>query len=104
MSDLSVFAFDTRAVRVVMVDGEPWFVGKDVAEVLGYSDTVNAIKQHCKGVVKRHPTHAQPPQIRLRRMSSVSVRSILLSSSMKAKMAKASSFDRGAMRAIERKQ
>ena len=55
MSDLSVFAFDTRAVRVVMVDGEPWFVGKDVAEVLGYTDTVNAIKQHCKGVVKRHP-------------------------------------------------
>lgn len=55
MSDLSVFAFDSQAVRVVMVDGEPWFVGKDVAEVLGYTDTVNAIKQHCKGVVKRHP-------------------------------------------------
>lgn len=55
MSDLNVFAFDSQAVRVVMVDGEPWFVGKDVAEVLGYTDTVNAIKQHCKGVVKRHP-------------------------------------------------
>lgn len=55
MTDLSVFAFDSQAVRVVMVDGEPWFVGKDVAEVLGYTDTVNAIKQHCKGVVKRHP-------------------------------------------------
>jgi len=59
MSDLSVFAFDSQAVRVVMVDGEPWFVGKDVAEVLGYTDTVNAIKQHCKGVVKRTPF---PPQ------------------------------------------
>ena len=55
MSDLSVFAFDTRAVRVVMVDGEPWFVGKDVAEVLGYKDTTNAMKQHCRGVVKHHP-------------------------------------------------
>ena len=55
MSDLNVFAFDSQAVRVVMVDGQPWFVGKDVAEVLGYTDTVNAIKQHCKGVVKRHP-------------------------------------------------
>ena len=27
----------------------------DVATVLGYSDTTNAIKQHCKGVAKHHP-------------------------------------------------
>ena len=26
-----------------------------VATVLGYSDTTNAIKQHCKGVAKHHP-------------------------------------------------
>ncbi len=25
---------------------EPWFVGKDVAEALGYKDTVNALKRH----------------------------------------------------------
>lgn len=31
------------------------FCAKDVATVLGYADTVNAIKQHCKGVVKRYP-------------------------------------------------
>lgn len=55
MSNLRIFAFDSQAVRVVMVDGEPWFVGKDVAEVLGYKDTTNAIKQHCRGVVKHHP-------------------------------------------------
>jgi prophage antirepressor-like protein len=55
MSDLSVFAFDTRAVRVVMVDGEPWFVGKDVAEVLGYANPADAITKHCKGVAKRYP-------------------------------------------------
>lgn len=55
MADMNVFAFDSQAVRVVMESGEPWFVGKDVAVVLGYADTVNALKQHCKGVVKRHP-------------------------------------------------
>ena len=54
MSDLSVFAFDTRAVRVVMVDGEPWFVGKDVAEVLGYTNHNKALGDHCKGVTKRY--------------------------------------------------
>ena len=55
MSDLNVFAFDSQAVRVVMVDGQPWFVGKDVAEVLGYARPNDALQQHCKGAVKRRP-------------------------------------------------
>lgn len=33
-------------VRTVTVDGEPWFVGKDVAEALGYSNTRDAIAKH----------------------------------------------------------
>lgn len=35
-------------------DGTILFCGKDVAEALGYADTINALKQHCRGVVKRH--------------------------------------------------
>lgn len=33
-------------VRTTMIDGEPWFVGKDVAEALGYKDTDAAIRMH----------------------------------------------------------
>ena len=33
-------------LRIVIINGEVWFVGKDVAEGLGYKDTVNALKQH----------------------------------------------------------
>lgn len=33
-------------IRVVERDGEPWFVGKDVAEILGYSDTYGALMKH----------------------------------------------------------
>lgn len=33
-------------IRVVVREGEPWFVGKDVAETLGYSDAKDAIKRH----------------------------------------------------------
>lgn len=33
-------------VRVVMQDGEPWFVGKDVAKILGYAKPLNAIATH----------------------------------------------------------
>ncbi|WP_265822570.1 BRO family protein [Geovibrio ferrireducens] len=43
------------AVRTIIKDGEPWFVAKDVAEALGYRDTTNAVKAHCRGVVKHHP-------------------------------------------------
>ena len=39
MSNLVEFAFDGSSVRVVMRDGEPWFVAADVAAVLGYSET-----------------------------------------------------------------
>ena len=34
-----------RDVRVVMQDGEPWFVGKDVADKLGYAQTSNMMKR-----------------------------------------------------------
>ena len=33
-------------VRVLDKDGEPWFAGKDVAEILGYSNTKDAIAAH----------------------------------------------------------
>ena len=36
-------------VRVIEKDGEPWFVGKDVAEVLGYSNPRKAIIDHSIG-------------------------------------------------------
>lgn len=55
MTTLKCFAFDTDTVRAVEIDGTAWFVGRDVAAALGYRDTVNALKQHCRGVVKRHP-------------------------------------------------
>ncbi len=34
------------AVRVIEIDGEPWFVGKDVAGCLGYSNTRDALSKH----------------------------------------------------------
>lgn len=33
-------------IRTVMVDDEPWFIGKEVAEALGYENTKDAIKKH----------------------------------------------------------
>ena len=47
MNELQIFQNPQfGGVRAVEIDGEPWFVGKDVAQALGYKDTVNAIKAH----------------------------------------------------------
>lgn len=43
-------------IRVLEIENEPWFVGKDIAEVLGYKNTNDAMKKHIddedKGVAK----------------------------------------------------
>ncbi|EJD81247.1 phage repressor protein [Staphylococcus epidermidis] len=46
MQDLQVFNFEELPVRTLTVDEEPYFVGKDVAEILGYSKARNAIAKH----------------------------------------------------------
>lgn len=33
-------------VRTLTIDGDPWFVGKDIAECLGYSNTKDALRKH----------------------------------------------------------
>lgn len=47
MNELKIFENpDFGKVRTMEIDGEPYFVGKDVAEILGYSDTNKAIAMH----------------------------------------------------------
>ena len=46
MNALQIFNYNEKPIRTIDRDGDPWFVGKDVAEVLGYKDSVNALKAH----------------------------------------------------------
>lgn len=46
MNDLTLFQNNEFKVRAVEINGEPWFVGRDVAEQLGYKDTSRALTQH----------------------------------------------------------
>lgn len=57
MNDLAIFENpEFGHIRGLKIEGEPWFVGKDVAAALGYSDTAQAIRKHIddedKGVVE----------------------------------------------------
>lgn len=47
MNELTVFNNEEFGeIRTITIDGEPWFVGKDVAEVLGYSNPSKALIDH----------------------------------------------------------
>lgn len=54
MNELKVFDNpEFGEIRTVDINNEPWFVGKDVASILGYKDTVNALKAHVDDEDKR---------------------------------------------------
>jgi len=57
-TQLIPFQFQSLPLRVVADGhGNPWFVGKDVCDILGYANHNDAIKTHCKpkGVANRYP-------------------------------------------------
>lgn len=47
MNELKIFNNpDFGDIRTMLIDGEPWFVGKDVATILGYQNPSKAIYDH----------------------------------------------------------
>lgn len=47
MNELKIFSNpDFGEVRTLSIDGEPWFVGKDVADILGYTNPRDALAKH----------------------------------------------------------
>ena len=47
MDGLQVFSRpEFGNIRTLTIEGAPWFVGKDIAAALGYSDTADALKKH----------------------------------------------------------
>lgn len=45
-NELQLFDFEKNQIRVLKINNEPWFVGKDVATILGYSNTRKALIDH----------------------------------------------------------
>ncbi len=46
MNELKTFRFNNDEVRTVLINDEPYFVGKDVADILGYSNARDALAKH----------------------------------------------------------
>jgi prophage antirepressor-like protein len=55
MNNITIFNNELfGAVRTLIIDDKPYFVGKDIAEALGYKEPHKAISRHCKHGMK-HP-------------------------------------------------
>lgn len=46
MQELRTFNFEELPVRTLEVDGEPYFIGKDVADILGYTNSRKTLSDH----------------------------------------------------------
>lgn len=47
MNELQIFnSEEFGEIRTVTIDGEAWFIGRDVAEILGYANPKNAVPKH----------------------------------------------------------
>lgn len=59
---IQIFSNDTFGdIRTLNEEGKVLFCGKDIAEVLGYSNVRDALAKHCRCVAKRDVPHPQSP-------------------------------------------
>ena len=45
-TNLQTWNYESSEIRTVQMNGEPWFVGKDVADILEYTNTAKAVRDH----------------------------------------------------------
>ena len=57
---VELFDFNGRQVRTILIDNDPYFVGKDVAEILGYKNTKDALSKHVDSEEKKGGRESRP--------------------------------------------
>ena len=56
MNDITLFTYENTNIHTVTTEGgTPLFCGKDAASILGYTNTTDTLKRHCREVVKHYP-------------------------------------------------
>ena len=91
MNELQIFDFKGNEVRTLMIDGEPYFVGKEIAEILGYERPDNAVRNHVDAEDKlMHSISASGQMRNMTVINESGLYSLILSS----KLEKAKEFKR----------
>lgn len=89
MEELQVFNFGDLPVRTLEIDNEPYFVGKDVALILGYSNTRDALNKHVdeddkKILTSRNTTLENLPNRGLTAVNESGLYSLIFSSKLES--------------------
>ncbi|WP_067070458.1 BRO-N domain-containing protein [Roseateles chitosanitabidus] len=84
MNAVTPFTNGAFSVRTVEIDGDHWFVGKDVCEGLGYANPNKAMGDHCKGVPKRYPLQTAGGTQLARVLNEADVMRLIISSNLPA--------------------
>lgn len=87
MNDIKIFNFEELPVRTLLIEDEPFFVGKDVAEILGYSNTRDALNRHVdkydkKNLTSRNTTLENLPNRGLTAINESGLYSLIFSSKL----------------------
>jgi len=65
MNELTIFNNEEFGeIRTVQINEDVWFVGKDIAQALGYSDTADAIRTHVDEEDKYHAKVGEIPTLK----------------------------------------
>lgn len=89
MEELQIFNFGDLPVRTLEIDNEPYFVGKDVALILGYSNTRDALNKHVdeddkKILTSRNTTLENLPNRGLTAVNESGLYSLIFSSKLES--------------------
>ncbi|HFF0613951.1 TPA: phage antirepressor [Staphylococcus aureus] len=89
MQALQTFNFEELPVRTLEVDGEPYFIGKDVADILGYANGRDALSKHVdeddkKVLTSRNTTLENLPNRGLTAVNESGLYSLIFSSKLES--------------------
>lgn len=82
MNSLKVFEREGWAVRTIFENENVWFVAKDVAQALGYVDTAQAVRVHCKGALNQQPLETAGGTQQVRVIQEPDVYRLIISSKL----------------------
>ena len=92
MDEIISFSYQGSPVRSLYIDDEPWFIGKDLADILGYSNAGAALDRHVdpedKNTIANHDGNRGNPNMTI--VNESGLYSLILSS----KLPSAKSFKR----------
>jgi prophage antirepressor-like protein len=74
------FTFSTQTLRVLMIDGEPWFVASDVCDALSIAQTASAMRQLDDDEKGVHSTHTPGGEQKVTIINESGLYSLILTS------------------------